>query len=405
MRINGFVNRVVDQLSRTTASTTFIPEVDGLRFVAISLVVIHHVSSYLLANGSYAGQVAEAYHAQLFDFGSRGVDLFFTLSGFILALPFARRHLLHLPRQPLRWYFLRRLTRLEPPLLIHLITVGAVRLYQAAASTPHLLAGFLGHLLYVSRIVESYRFNVVLWSLEVEAQFYLLAPLLAMIYKVADQQTRRLSFLGLGVALHFLSPLVFGNTDNFFNYALYFMCGMLVADYYVVGDVGSEHQPRIAALDIAVLALVPVSVVVSNLDWVPELILPLYCGAALLAALQGQTMGRVMRNRVLATIGGMCYTIYLYHYLLIAAVGRVTSNWFGQLPYELFFVLQLSIHSLVIVTACAVVFRVTEKPFMRVSARNIVRALGKTDSEASLRVHEQSPRPPSISGFGNKFRQ
>ena len=198
-----------------------------------------------------------------------------------------------------------------------------------------------------------------------------------MLYKVADRRTRRLSFVGLGVALHFLSPLVFENADNFFNYALYFMCGMLVAHCYVVGDVGAGRQPRTTALNVSVLALVPVSVVVSNLDWAPELVLPLYCGAALLASLQGQMIGKVMRNQALSTIGGMCYTIYLYHYLVISVVGRLTAGWFGQLPYELFFLLQLSVHGLVLVVACSVLFRVTEKPFMRVSARNIVRAFAR----------------------------
>ena len=95
--------------------------------------------------------------------------------------------------------------------------VGVVRLCQSAASAPELTTGFVGHLLYVSRIVDTYRFNVVLWSLEVEAQFYLLAPLLAMLYTISDRHLRRLSFLGLGVALHLLSPYVFGNADNFFT--------------------------------------------------------------------------------------------------------------------------------------------------------------------------------------------
>ena len=368
------------------------------------MVVVHHVSSYFLAYGPYVGQVSSAYHRYIFDFGSKGVDLFFTLSGFILALPFARRYLLHLPPQQLRWYFLRRLTRLEPPLLIHLITVGAVRLYQTAASTPYLMVGFVGHLFYVSRMVDSYRFNVVLWSLEVEAQFYLLAPLLAMLYKVGGRRTRRLSFLGLGVGLHFLSPFVFANTDNFFNYALYFMCGMLVADCYVTGDIGSERRPRTTARDMWVLALVPAAVVVANLEWAPELILPLYCGVALLAALQGQMIGRVMKNRVLATIGGMCYTIYLYHYLMIAAVGRFTAGWFGQLPYELFFVLQLSLHGVVIVTACAVVFRVTEKPFMGLSARKMVLSFRRTDSDVGAHVKvKQSGRVSSVGAVSEFF--
>ena len=345
-RINGLVNRVFAQLSRETASTSFIPEVDGLRFVAISMVVIHHLSSYFLVYGPHAGQVSSAYHKYLFDFGARGVDLFFTLSGFILALPFARRHLLHLPPQQLRWYFLRRLTRLEPPLLIHLITIGVLSLYLTSVSTPQLLAGLVGHLFYVSRVIDSYRLNVVLWSLEVEAQFYLLAPLLAMIYKIASWRRRTLTFLGLGVALHLLSPVVFGNPDNFFNYALYFMCGMLAADIYVIGDMGCRHQASAPAVTMGLVALAPASVVVSNLEWAPELVLPLYFGAVLLAALQGQLMGGILRNRVVATIGGMCYTIYLYHYLLISAVGRVTREWFGQLPYGPFFLLQLSTHGL-----------------------------------------------------------
>ena len=69
MRIDGLVNTVVAQLSRTTASTTFIAEVDGLRCVAISMVVVHHLSSYFLAYGPYVGQVSADYHAYLFDFG------------------------------------------------------------------------------------------------------------------------------------------------------------------------------------------------------------------------------------------------------------------------------------------------------------------------------------------------
>ena len=376
----GLVNKVAEQLSRTTVSTRFIPEVDGVRFVAIFMVITYHVSGYFLVYGSYAGQESLAYHKYLFDFGARGVDLFFTLSGFILALPFARRYLLRLPPQPLRWYYLRRLTRLEPPLLIHVIAVGCFRLYLTAITTSQLVSGFFGHLFYVSRIVGSHRLNVVLWSLEVEAQFYLLAPLLATIYKLANQRTRFLVFVGLGVTLHFLSPYVFANTDNFFHYALYFVCGMAVADYYVMSDIGSGQPSRTAALDVAVLVLVPVSMVINNLDWAPELVLPVYCGLVLVAAFQGKLMGRVMQNPVLVTIGGMCYTIYMYHYVMISVVGRFTAAWFGQLLYELFFVLQFIVHSLIIVTMCAVVFRITEKPFMRFSARTILMKYTKADS-------------------------
>ena len=246
---------------------------------------------------------------------------------------------------------------------------------------------------------------MVLWSLEVEAQFYLLAPLLAMLYAISDRHLRRLSFLGLGVALYLLSPYVFGNADNFFNYALYFLCGMLVADYYVTGDIRAGRPAKARAVNMALLALVPGSVVVSNLGWAPELVLPVYCGATLLAALQGQMVGTVMRNRALSTIGGMCYTIYLYHFLVIAAVGKITVGWFGRLPYALFFTVQLALHGLAIVVAGAVLFRVTEKPFMGVSARNMVRALGRIGSEGVRARTDAMPETVVVSDFGNKFRR
>ena len=106
-----------------------------------------------------------------------------------------------------------------------------------------MVRGFFGHVFYVSRIVNTYRFNVVLWSPEVEAQFHVLAPLLATVNRIADQRTRWLVFLGLGVGLHLLAPVVFSNTDNFLHYALYFVCGMAVADYYVVANLAEGRLP------------------------------------------------------------------------------------------------------------------------------------------------------------------
>ena len=322
------------------------------------------------APGAYATNDAQTYHRQVFDFGARGVDLFFVLSGFILAVPFARQHRGLDQPQPLRWYFLRRLTRLEPPLLLHLGVVGLVRLFVTGVAVTQVAGGFLGHMFYVSRVVESFRLNVVLWSLEVEAQFYLLAPLLATVYRIPARAVRTAVFVSVGVGLHLLAPHLFRNADNFCTYALYFTVGMVVADFYVTSGRFAGRQGR-RWLDWVVVGLIPASLLVSNLNWRPELILPLHAGLTLLAALHGGPLARVLRQRALVTIGGMCYTIYMYHYLVIALVGRVTVEWFAGLPYEAFFVAQLVIHGLVIVTVSAILFRFTERPFMAVSVRQL----------------------------------
>src|ERR1044071_7930197 len=93
-------DRIGDTLSRVTSSGEFIPEVDGLRFIAILAVVVHHVMSGYLSDSGRFGVVhlpadwarlgGESRIVGLAFLGYFGVELFFVISGFILVLPFAR---------------------------------------------------------------------------------------------------------------------------------------------------------------------------------------------------------------------------------------------------------------------------------------------------------------------------
>ena len=84
-------------LSRKTSSSRFIPEIDGLRFIAIITVVLFHLNSALAKESGLGLSNA------LMDMGGSkhmfsmawwwvrldlGVKLFFAISGFVLALPF-----------------------------------------------------------------------------------------------------------------------------------------------------------------------------------------------------------------------------------------------------------------------------------------------------------------------------
>jgi peptidoglycan/LPS O-acetylase OafA/YrhL len=75
-------------LRRVTSGRAFIPQIDGLRFIAIMSVVLFHFISSLrrntIAPSPFAGQ------EELFGvLSKRGVELFFCISGFILSTPFA----------------------------------------------------------------------------------------------------------------------------------------------------------------------------------------------------------------------------------------------------------------------------------------------------------------------------
>src|SRR5260221_6624436 len=58
--------------------------------------------------------------------GGFGVQLVFMISGFVLAMPFVRYHCCDGPPVPLGKYFLRRLTRVEPPYIVNLILCSAL---------------------------------------------------------------------------------------------------------------------------------------------------------------------------------------------------------------------------------------------------------------------------------------
>lgn len=126
------------QFRRITTQKRFIPQIDGLRFVAIASVVLFHIYAAL-----EIGAIPPPIPFNT-DLAKRGVELFYGISGFILGVPFATRYLLNAPKVSLKQYFLRRLTRLEPPYFLSLIVWAAMQRAVAHRSlsnmAPHLAA-------------------------------------------------------------------------------------------------------------------------------------------------------------------------------------------------------------------------------------------------------------------------
>ena len=85
---------LTNRLRRVTTTGRFVPEIDGLRFVAIMTVVAFHVLTYLRAqHPMFSAPHTEGVIERAASTGYFGVELFFVISGFILALPFASHHL------------------------------------------------------------------------------------------------------------------------------------------------------------------------------------------------------------------------------------------------------------------------------------------------------------------------
>lgn len=183
------------RFARETSTGRFIPQLDGLRFIAITMVVLFHLNGYVASYSpiAFSRPPDQDVLSRLLVHGHYGVQFFFIISGFILALPFASHHIHQTPKIDLSAYYVRRLTRLEPPYLLSLILLCALAVLlkgrELSTLLPHLAAG----LVYLHTVVygTANPVNAVAWSLEIEVQFYLIVPLLTKLFAIRGQLRRR----------------------------------------------------------------------------------------------------------------------------------------------------------------------------------------------------------------------
>lgn len=169
--------------------------VDGLRgFAALAVVLPHAVGLFVFAG---AGTLS-ALMVRLSAFGHRGVEVFFALSGFVIAFSLRRTHLS--PRGIGR-FILRRSLRLDPPYWVALGLFCAFVLVRGAMtgkpaevpSGPHLLS----HLLYLQDLLGYGQVNVAFWTLCIEFQFYLAFAVLLGLAQVLSRRLGREGVLPL----------------------------------------------------------------------------------------------------------------------------------------------------------------------------------------------------------------
>ncbi len=150
-----------------------LPQLDGLRTVAVALVLVYHV--------------ARTQELSFLPGGFVGVDVFFVLSGFLITSLLLREHR-STGRVDLRRFYVRRLWRLYPALVLvcAVVVVAVVVLpgsfdLEAASPLEALVALAYGMSWWSGLELSGGPYLLGLtWSLSVEEHFYLLWPLLLL---------------------------------------------------------------------------------------------------------------------------------------------------------------------------------------------------------------------------------
>lgn len=271
-----------------------------LRFIAALWVVATHSTGYVLANsdGSILG-------ATLFLQGGYGVDLFFVVSGFVIALTQLRS-----PKRP-RQFITNRMIRIVPAYwVVTLCTVMFVMLstrlgFSSEAfegmSISWVLAsiGFLSQpILGVSPIVYQG------WTLEYEMFFYLAVAIGVLVFRNSNYQ------LLLGVAI---VALAIAFVPGFSPRAMQFILGVVAAVLFIkVGDRNSKKRIAIALMASGIsLAAMEI--------WFLNLIFPevLTLGISFSAIVLSAALLPQLKWAIWLKLGEASYAVYLWQVITV----------------------------------------------------------------------------------------
>ena len=348
---------------------------DGLRGIAIALVVWYHAWLVTGLNAGALNFVAEA--------GFLGVDLFFFISGFCLFYPYARGMVEGRPLPTTSHFFMRRAAKIVPSYLLALVVFAAV--YRDRFVSPQdAVVQVVSHLTFLHTL-DPATFGGIsgpLWTIGVEVQFYAVFPLVCIAFRRAPI----LAYLGLvAIAEGYRLGLAAMHLDSTFwafnqlpAYLGIFGSGMFAA--YVVTALRSEVTPRerralsVVSLSAAVLAVV----FLAQVSWIDRTagidacyawlnahriaIGPLWFTLAVSSALAVRPWRRVVGMRPLVFLSIISYNLYLWNLEIVfwlhnAGLSPALSFWLAILA------------SLAVATAITYVL---ERPILRATARRRV---------------------------------
>jgi len=329
------VERVV--VTPAGRSRRFRADIEGLRAIAVGLVLVYHAGVRQLPGGFV------------------GVDVFFVISGYLIT-GLLVREVESTGRLSMAAFYARRAKRLLPATALVLVVASLVTWLWLPQTQRAVLGGdIVAAAFYVvnwrlaDRSVDYLAEGVVpspvqhFWSLAVEEQFYVLWPLVILLVLVVARRYRRSlrGALAVGISAIGVPSLVWSiwKTDHDPAPA-FFVTTTRLWELAIGGAValGATHWQRLPALAARALvwaglgALAGAALLIDGgtAAWPGSLALvPVLATAAVIVggSAAARPGARLLGAPPLVWIGGLSYSLYLWHWpVLIAA-----EAWWGPL--------------------------------------------------------------------------
>ncbi|MCK7593083.1 acyltransferase family protein [Pseudomarimonas salicorniae] len=299
-----------------------IPSLDGIRALAVCLVFFAHGGLQWIIPGGL------------------GVTVFFVLSGYLITTLMRREHAAS-GRLDLPAFYMRRLLRLMPPLLLVIAgtaVLSMLSLVEGAFTAQGLLSAlfYFGNYYVIAADFQGLPAGVgVVWSLAVEEHFYLFFPLMAVVLLHVGRPGVSLTVLS-GCCLAILAWRCWlawhGASENYLGMAtdtradsILIGCAMAMWCNPVLDPVPGQSMRRDLAIAAGCILLLALSLLIRDVGFrltfrytLQSLaIAPLIYLAVARAA---SVPFRWLEARFLVYLGSVSYTVYLAHHIVLEAL-------------------------------------------------------------------------------------
>lgn len=336
------------------------PSLDGLRGIAIIMVVLSHLKfSHQTLNSS-------SLYNYFFN-GGLGVLIFFVLSGFLITSLCLKEKIIS-DDISLKNFYIRRALRIFPVAYLYLavlLILNHVFQLQVPYIAIVVAALYLMDIYYFSWYTGHY------WSLAVEEQFYIIIPfILKKSFRLYLLLILSIIFiLPFVVCLQFAFPLllnvrILSATTHFFNkfqaIAIGCFCAVLIFKYPIRITISKSWKVITNLIAIAAMLWFQYDGFFSLKNVFAGSAICFLTGYIIVTNLNPSTdlMFAILNNRVIIKIGELSYSIYIWQQLFTSYDGKL-PHYLTAYPYNIIWIMAVS----------AVSYYFYERFFLKIKAR------------------------------------
>jgi peptidoglycan/LPS O-acetylase OafA/YrhL len=320
---------------------TYRPEIDGLRAIAVGVVILYHSEISIIGYEPFKG-------------GFIGVDIFFVISGYLIT-SIILKELVTTGTFSFKHFYEKRVRRILPVLLfVMLVSLPFAWEYLLPSSfidfSKSILysLGFSSNLYFHFSSQEYGGLDKIIpflhtWSLSVEEQYYILFPIVLLItFRYFRKYLIHILILGFVISL----GLAEWSSRNFSSVSFYFlhtrMWELLAGSILAFFEITLGHRSKNKILNLILPSIGLLLIGHSILFFNDEMFHPSFytlspiIGVCLIIwfSSKNELITKILSTKLFVGIGLISYSLYVWHYPIFGFIrinGLVTGSIIGKL--------------------------------------------------------------------------